>query len=437
MKISRYFSTYILTEGLSASIAGSIPIYLLPIGVESATLTSASALFFIYTLLKISVAGWFFCGFFIGIFWFWWIGVSFLHYGQPWLLIPAILVVALSYAALFSILAAIASYAARRVAALGGAPLRPGVETLMRGVAIYLFSYIHPFGFDWFRPQILFVHSFFGVSNLHFASIIVALALFRLTGRYGYLLLLTAALSVYGVETSYGADAGDIYLASTNVSVERKWKREELAGQIREVLQAIDTAVRMKKRAVVLPESALPLFLNREKIVLDILRQRSENIDIVVGALYSSGKENRNSAYLFHKGRYVVAHKVVLVPFGESNPLPGWLGGILNDIFFDGAPDYEAATKSTDFRIGSKLYRIAICYEGTSDEIYEDSPERVIVISNNGWFHPSIEPQLQRLLMEYRVLLEGVSIYHSANMSRSFTIKRLRLLPSLKLFKKR
>ena len=46
----------------------------------------------------------------------------------------------------------------------------------------------------------------------------------------------------------------------------------------------------------------------------------------------------------------------------------------------------------------------------------------MILISNNGWFVPSVEPTLQRLLLEYYSHRYGTFIYHSVNMSDSYII---------------
>jgi len=62
--------------------------------------------------------------------------------------------------------------------------------------------------------------------------------------------------------------------------------------------------------------------------------------------------------------------------------LPDWIGNIINRIFFDGAPDYKASLKITDYMIDGVKYRNAICYEGTSEKLYQDEPKNMILISN-------------------------------------------------------
>jgi apolipoprotein N-acyltransferase len=51
----------------------------------------------------------------------------------------------------------------------------------------------------------------------------------------------------------------------------------------------------------------------------------------------------------------------------------------------------------------------------------------MIVLSNNGWFTPSIEPALQRLLLQYYARKYGTTIYHAVNMAPSYIIEKGRV----------
>jgi apolipoprotein N-acyltransferase len=55
--------------------------------------------------------------------------------------------------------------------------------------------------------------------------------------------------------------------------------------------------------------------------------------------------------------------------------------------------------------------------------MYRDAPPYMIAISNNGWFTPSIEPTLQKLLMRLYAKRYGKIVWHSANESVSEVIK--------------
>ena len=46
----------------------------------------------------------------------------------------------------------------------------------------------------------------------------------------------------------------------------------------------------------------------------------------------------------------------------------------------------------------------------------------MVAISNQGWFYPSVEPTLQRLVMRHQARKYGTVIYHSVNMGPSEVI---------------
>jgi len=77
--MSQYFNTFILTEGFFIALLGSGFIYLDLLPTKTHALQTLLAILFLYWLLKASVRVWFWSGFFIGIFWFWWIALSFIH----------------------------------------------------------------------------------------------------------------------------------------------------------------------------------------------------------------------------------------------------------------------------------------------------------------------------------------------------------------------
>ncbi len=409
----------LITSFLTATL-WSIPLYTLYLGINSTLINTIIALFAIYILLISTSAVWFFTGMFIGLFWFWWIGLSFIHYQMPWMIIPVDTAVAITYALLFYFGAWLGEYI-EKISKIDTANI------IIKALYLYFVSYIHPFGFDWFRPQILFGLSYFGVSNLDFFIIVSSLALIAILSkknikyRYLPLLLMIFAVDMKLPHISYRQNDG-IYLANTNVPIEKKWNQRYLKTQLKDVFAQIDEAIDRGYKAIILPESVIPLFLNRQPVLMDMLKSRSKKRAIIIGSLYLDGKIHRNSAYIFQNGKYKVANKTVLVPFGESNPLPKWLSGIVNKIFFDGAPDYQAAKNPTDINIKTQRYRVAICYEGTSEKLYNSDIKNMIVISNNAWFTPSIEPTLQKLLMIYLSRKYRVNIFHSVNGSKSFKI---------------
>jgi len=419
MKNLKYFSTAKLTKGFSIALLLSLFIYLHGYGVPSPTLETLAGTVGLYLLLSSEAQVGFHTGLFIAVLWFGWITSSFSHYGfsEP-LSYLAMSGVALVYGLLLYIPSRIVDFAQKR--------LHFPVAPFGKALYLYFVGYIHPFGFDWFDPRLIFVDSWFGVDGIRFAIILLSLSL-SISARtpavsIAWLILLAGAIDTDRAHIVREDPEKRIYLVTTSVPVEKKWSDGYARSVAQDVYEEIEKRIAEGYEAIVFPESVIPFFLNDSPETVERLSKYSREIDIVIGALYDDGGVNKNSAYHFYDGRYEVAHKVVLVPFGESNPLPDWASRIVNRIFFDGAPDYIPASETTDFTIASDSYRCAICYEGTSDRLYRDSPSRMILISNNGWFVPSIEPVLQSLLLKYRARIHGTRIYHSVNMSPSYIV---------------
>jgi len=68
---------------------------------------------------------------------------------------------------------------------------------------------------------------------------------------------------------------------------------------------------------------------------MDLLRLLTWEISIITGALDKEDRLLYNATYLFQKGNIQIAHKVVLVPFGEAVPLPQKIRDFINDKFYN------------------------------------------------------------------------------------------------------
>jgi len=295
---------------------------------------------------------------------------------------------------------------------------------ILKSLALLSISYLHPLGFDWFKPELVFVHSYLGIRKWQMALILLSIILALWRNRPLWLLLVVLAYSPTQVQTLVRDPNHAIKLVTTHTTIADKWNPDKIPDHIRQALHAIDDAVASGYRAVVLPESVFPFFLNRRPKILGALLKRSQKIDIIIGALFWDHGIHRNSTYHFQQGQYTIANKVILVPFGEANPLPEWASRWVNRIFFDGAVDYQASADPTDWVINGQKYRNAICYEATSERLYDPRPDNMIVTSNNAWFVPSIEPTFQRLLLSYYVRKYGTTIYHATNMNDAYILER-------------
>jgi apolipoprotein N-acyltransferase len=378
----------------------------------------------LFVLLNSSKKIWLFTGFFIGIFWFWWISLSFIYYNMPWAIPIVVLSMGLLYALLFWSVAKLSELVEK-----SKLHMYTSLPYATKALGLLILSYIHPFGFDWFKPELMFVNSYIGIEKWQFAIVLLALSLAIVKRNILFLTLILLSIEVNTTKIVLSSMTNSpLELVETKTSVKEKWDETKHSKIYTEVFDTIDSAIANKKTLIVFPESVFPIFLNYDKGLLDRLKEKSKYISVVVGALFWDGKTPYNSTYIFTKNSVKIANKVVLVPFGESNPLPDFLSDWVNEVFYDGAVDYQADNKVTDYVVDGVTYRNAICFEATSQRLYEkDSknqrPKNMIVLSNNGWFTPSIEPTLQSLLLRYYSRKYKTTIYHSTNMSSSYVVK--------------
>lgn len=416
-KMSDYFNTFVLTRGLLISLLGSAFIYLTYWGLSHPFINTLLGLTALYLLLQADKKVWFIAGAGIGLLWFWWIVLSLWHYGMIWAVPIELVIIMLTYGLLFWLGAWLGEVLTTKVSL-------PAVY--FKAVWLLGLSILHPFSFDWLKPELMFIESYLGIEKWQYALVLLGISLSIHTQRFYYLLLL-----LFAYEPRMHAIAPleqNIVLVTTHTTVHDKWDERMQAKHFQTLLNSIDTAIEAKKSLVVLPESVFPVFLNHSQALIDALQHRAKQISIVTGGLYWDGQTPRNSAYIFTNNTITVANKVVLVPFGESNPLPDFLSDWVNKVFYDGAVDYKASRNITDYTIDGTTYRNAICFEATSEKLYEkdangNRPKNMIVLSNNGWFTPSTEPTLQKLLLQYYSKKYGTTIYHAVNMSQSYVIK--------------
>ncbi|RLA68938.1 MAG: apolipoprotein N-acyltransferase [Epsilonproteobacteria bacterium] len=415
-KISHYFSTLEITRGFFIALFSSAFIYLDHWGLSHPILNTFLGLLSLYLLLQSSTKTWFISGFFIGLFWFWWIALSLIHYEMVWAAPIEIVIIMLSYGAIFTFIAWISGKFSN---------LLPSPSLLLpltlKAIGLLVLSYIHPFSFDWLKPELMFVESYLGIEKWQFAFILMGMVLSIWKKQFLYLLLVVFAYqpTIHTPSTTNK----DIALITTHTTVQDKWNKTLHLEQFKHIFKHIDQAITDKKTLIILPESVFPIYINRSQKLVDKLKKKAKQISIVTGGLYWDGKTPRNSTYIFTNNTITVANKVVLVPFGESNPLPDFLSDWVNEVFYDGAVDYKADEDVIDYKINGEIYRNAICFEATSEKLYEGIPKNMIVLSNNGWFIPSIEPTLQKLLLQYYSKKYGTTIYHSVNMSDSYMIQ--------------
>ncbi len=396
---TNYFNKINIIKGFITALMLSAFIYFSHFSFEIKIINSIFGVFGIYLLLSIPKKSLFFAGFFTGIFWCNWMAISLQYYDLTYIFPIVLLGIGIVFGIIFHLFALIDNL-------------------IFRSFAIFIFTFISPFGFNWLKLELLFVDSYFSTSKLAFALIIISLALFIYLKKFRFIALF---IMIFALDFSKNINLAEpninISMPQMMVNQDLKWQKEYVNDLIENNFAKIEEAIEQKKDLVVLPETAFSFVLNKKPEILNRLLEYSYNIDIIVGSLYLENREIFNASYHFFEGNYEVAKKVVLVPFGEEIPLPKFLVDLINNIFYNGASDYSKASTATDFLIKGEKFRNAICYEATTDKIFENLNETkyMMVISNNAWFIPSIEPTLQHLLLKYYSKKYSVMIFHTVN----------------------
>ncbi|MEE3744838.1 apolipoprotein N-acyltransferase [Campylobacter porcelli] len=401
-KLVDYFTLKFIIKGFIISILLSLFIFLDLLNLKYiANLGLISAILGLYLLLKNDRKIWFWSGFFIGLFWFYWISFSLIYYNFSYLILIEILGICLIYGFIFL--------------AIGW------LENIyIKAIFLLFANLIAPFGFDWLNFQLIFIDTPFIPSIYTLALVIICLIIaIKFNGYFGVILLICSLMISYNKPAKYESLPFDISLISTDLSQDQIWDRNTKDKIIKSNLDIIDLAIQDGSRAVVLPESAFPLFLNKSQILLSELKQKSHQIAIIAGALGVSDNKLYNSTYIFDKGEFQRLDKLILVPFGEEIPLPNFIKNPINTLFFGSAVDYSKANGVSDYEIDGVKIRNAICYEATKDELFKNNPKFMIAISNNAWFSPSTQPNLQSKLLKLMAFKHKTTIYHSINGSLS------------------
>jgi len=389
-------------KSLTLAVLFSLFIYCEYFGISNKLINSIAILYGYYLIFRLNKKELFGTGFLIGFLWFWWVGYSFSYYDLSYLIPFVVIGIGLVYGLLFYI---------------GGL-----VDNIIYKV-LYFFSlsYIDPFSFNWFKLELPLINSYFGTSKIElFILLSLSAYLVYKYNKKSIIIYFSILLSLYFYNhyhtTIINKPDLKINIYNTAIDQDIKWDRSYTKQILDNNILAIEKSIKSGDDIIIFPETSFPLVLNHQKQLENVLLKYSKNISIVLGALYEKDDQLYNSTYLFQDNTIQIANKVVLVPFGEAVPLPKILSDIINNTFYDGAEDYKTAKEPTTFNIKGTKFRNAICYEATTNDIYQNlDTNYVIAISNNAWFTPSIQPTLQKLLMKYYSKKYNLYIYNVTN----------------------
>ncbi|MDD3054712.1 MAG: apolipoprotein N-acyltransferase [Aliarcobacter sp.] len=394
-----YSNKNFIIKGFISSILLSTFIYLSYFNIEIKLLNTVIALLALYFLLIIPKKALFISGFMTGILWCWWMAVSLQYYDLVYLTPVILICIGIVFGIIFYLFALFD-------------------RLTFRILAIFAFTFFAPFGFNWMKFELIFIDSYIGIDKLSFILVLISFYFIIKLKRFKILGIIPLLFALSFPKGHYIQNPNaKIYMPQMNVNQNLRWDKRYKPTLEQQNFDEIYYAISQNKDLVILPETAFTTPLNRNEILFQKLKELSTKIDIITGAIYIENDQIYNASYHFSNGVVQVAKKVVLVPFGEEIPFPKFFVDLINKVFYNGAQDYSKASKATDFTIKGEKFRNAICYEATTDKIFENlgDTEYMIAISNNAWFTPSIEPTLQHLLLKYYSKKYDVNIYHIAN----------------------
>lgn len=360
------------------------------------TLSPFLAIWGLILLLRTkSAKGYFWTGFLMGLFWFWWVGLSAIYFNLNYLVPVIALIMGLVYGVLFRICFLFKF-------------------DFLRLCAIFALSFIHPLGFDWLEWGIYTAYGFFD-SSLRGIICLFLIAYFIYEGYisryYKIAIVLILFFTGFHYEEKTATTLPFSYkLINTNISQDQKFLQEKLILNSNALLSEISRAILEKKELVILPETAFAFNLRGTKYE-DFLKELSHKIIIITGAFYTKDGQTYNSTYVFRRGKSYIFNKHFLVPFGEEIP---FFKELVKKYFLPNMEEFTRGPVQSQYKLNNSLITNAICYEATKEQNYKNS-KIIIALSNNAWFKHSSEYKLQKLLMQFYANKYGVSVYHATN----------------------
>lgn len=208
-----------------------------------------------------------------------------------------------------------------------------------------------------------------------------------------------------------------VSLLQGNISQDSKWDQERLQDSL---LGYARLARAHPAQLVVLPETALPMFL--DDVPSDYLQALLASGPALFGVAVSSGEVGKpesyaNAAVAMTAGMPLQVYaKSHLVPFGEYVP-PGfsWFLALLRMPMSDFSP---GAPHQPPLQIAGQLVAPNICYEDLfGEEILQSLPQATLLInlSNTAWFGDSLAQPQHLQIAQLRALETGRYMLRATN----------------------
>lgn len=210
-----------------------------------------------------------------------------------------------------------------------------------------------------------------------------------------------------------------VSLIQGNVEQDLKWREE----RIQPTLEAYRNLVfRSSSRLIVLPETALPLFLHQvppDYLAALASHARSNGGDVLIGVVEGTPNGGYfNSVVSYGTASTQRYRKSHLVPFGEFIPLRPVLAWIVNVLAIPLQDFSRGGKEQRPLAVAGQRVAIDICYEDVfGEEIIRQLPEATLLVnvSNVAWFGRSIAPQQHLQISQARALESGRYMLRATN----------------------
>ncbi len=240
-----------------------------------------------------------------------------------------------------------------------------------------------------------------------------------LAGAFAALLAGGAAIRAVPWTEPAGAPV-TVSLLQGNVPQELKWREDVRERTLRGYLGQV---VSSRARVVVLPETALPAFLDQlPSGYLEAMREhaRAAGQDVLLGVVERGTQEGRPAYWnsLVRVGAQAQAsyRKRHLVPFGEFIP-PGF-GWILEVLHIPLTDFSRGESPQPPLAAGGTTWAVAICFEDIfGEEMIDALPAAAVLlnVSNDAWFGQSLAADQHLQFSQMRALETGRWMVRATN----------------------
>jgi apolipoprotein N-acyltransferase len=210
-----------------------------------------------------------------------------------------------------------------------------------------------------------------------------------------------------------------VALLQGNIPQEIKWTEEGLRTTL---ITYRDLAIASDARLIVLPETALPLFLHdvpRDYLNGFAAHARRNGGDVLIGIPEREQTgDYYNSVVTFGTAPTQAYRKSHLVPFGEFIPLRPVLAWIVSVLSIPLQDFTRGTLEPRPLEVAGERIAVNICYEDAfGEEIIRQLPQATLLVnvSNVAWFGRSIAPRQHLQISQARALETGRYMLRATN----------------------